>query len=285
MALIRQVQIILWLAVLLATPAWANKPNCEGDCVPVGEWQLSFSLGYGVRTNPVIGQADIPFILVPNLSYYGERFFLENYEVGYTLLDGETHQMNALLFTPGFEQAFFSRWNISNFDLANDAFSASSPPDDKVSDIEMVKLHKRRTAGLSGFEYSYITPKFVWQTQLLQDVTKVHNGQKLRTALSRSWQIRQQKIGVTLGATWQSSKLIDYYYGVRPNEAPSPELAYSAPASTSLYLKAEWEKRINKHWGLRSVTSYRWLGSGVTNSPIIEEDGVFTFYVAGVYHF
>lgn len=261
------------LAILasIVRPTLAAETSCQGDCVAIGEWKLSLSVGAGMRSNPVLGQEDVPFLVVPKFSYYGKRFFLDSYDAGYTLLDRAHHQFNAILITPGFEQAFFSDWELTNRDIG-DAGSTHS-------------LHKRRTAALSGFEYTYIHPLFDWQTQLLQDVTGVHSGQKIRSALTLPWVKNKHAWEFSAGATWQSHKLVNYYYGVRDNEVNNTNLAYDAPATTSAYIKAEWETRFNKHWGMRAVTSYKWLGSGVTNSPIVIDDSVFTFYAAGVYHF
>lgn len=264
--------LALVLVASVVPPAIAAQTSCQGDCVAIGEWELSLSFGGGMRSNPVLGQKDIPFVLVPKFSYYGKRFFLDSYDAGYTLFDRQHHQFNAILITPGFEQAFFGDWALTNQDLGDTGNAVHT-------------LHKRRTAGLSGFEYTYIHPLFDWQTQILQDVTGVHHGQKLRTALTLPWVKNRHYWELSAGATWQSDKLVDYYYGVRGNEVNNSELAYEATATTSAYLKAEWETRFNKHWGMRAVTSYKWLGSSVIDSPIVIDDSVFTFYAAGVYHF
>lgn len=263
--------LALVIVASIVRPTLAADTSCQGDCVAIGEWDLSLSLGAGMRSNPVLGQDDVPFVVVPKFSYYGKRFFLDSYDAGYTLLDRKHHQFNAILITPGFEQAFFSDWQLTNQDLGDTGSTHT--------------LHKRRTAGLSGFEYTYIHPLFDWQTQLFQDVTGVHHGQKLRTALTFPWLKNSHAWELAAGATWQSNNLVNYYYGVRGNEVNNANFVYDAPATTSAYIKAEWETRFNKHWGARAVTSYKWLGSGVTNSPIVIGDSVFTFYAAGVYHF
>lgn len=281
----------LWLYSGLAQA----EPSCSGDCVPVGSWHFKVSLGYGQRSNPVVGQEDIDYYIVPEISYYGKRFFLDSWDLGYTLVDKEQHQFNAILLSAGFEQAFFSGWSLNNFDLSrytygNPNVEAVAPPEggdglepDEAIDIE--QLHERDTAGLSGFEYTYMHQHFDWQTQVLQDVTGVHKGQKVRTALSFPFRRNKNFWAITSGLTWQSSGLIDYYYGVTEQEALRASQVYKAPASTSLFIKGEWERPLTKHFGLRAVASYKWLGSGVTDSPLVHEDSVLTWFVAGVYHF
>ena len=288
---------VLMLAIS-SRPTIAEQ-SCSGDCVPVGSWHFKVSLGYGQRSNPVIGQDDIDYYIVPEISYYGKRFFLDSWDLGYTLVDKEQHQVNAILLSAGFEQAFFSEWSLNNVDLssytyANPNVEASVPPTSdggeptevpSPEELDIEQLHERDTAGLSGFEYTYMHQYFDWQTQVLQDVTGVHKGQKVRTALTFPYRQNKNFWALTSGLTWQSSRLIDYYYGVTESEALRPSQIYHAPSSTSFFIKGEWERPLTKHFGVRAVASYKWLGKGVTDSPLVEEDTVLTWFVAGVYHF
>ena len=73
----------------------------------------SLSLGYGTRTNPVAGRYDIPLFVIPHVSYYGKRFFLESLEPGVTLYESDAHTFN-LIATPGFDRVFFSRKDLQN---------------------------------------------------------------------------------------------------------------------------------------------------------------------------
>ena len=62
------------------------------DCVAVGGWSLSVALGAGVRTNPLVHGQAIPLVVVPQFSYYGKRFFIDNLDPGVTLLEiGRAH--------------------------------------------------------------------------------------------------------------------------------------------------------------------------------------------------
>jgi len=98
--------------------------QCEPDCVPVGDWRISVGMGAGMRSNPLHQGEDIPLVLLPEVSYYGERFFLENLEMGFTLFEDRRHQFN-LLLTPGYDQMYFNRWDPFNF-TGNGGFFASA---------------------------------------------------------------------------------------------------------------------------------------------------------------
>lgn len=89
-------------------------PKCVGDCVPVGQWQFNLALGAGLRQNPLHHKSDTPLIVLPEVSYYGERFFLKNFELGFTLFEDPRHQFH-LLLTPSTDQMYFNRWDPLNF--------------------------------------------------------------------------------------------------------------------------------------------------------------------------
>ena len=83
------------------------------DCVVVGDLGVSLSFGAGTRTNPVDGRDDIPLYVIPQISYYGKRFFLESLEPGVTLYESDAHTFN-LIATPGYDRVFFSRNDLQN---------------------------------------------------------------------------------------------------------------------------------------------------------------------------
>lgn len=286
-ALLLRGLLLGWLACIgLLADAAPEPAHCQNDCVPIGQWNFKLSLGYGMRSNPVIGQDDVTFLVVPEFSYYGKRFFIDSFDAGYTLYDKGNHQVNAILITPGFEQGFFNRLNISNLSLKQNESSASQDlSQEPVGTQAYIKLSTRRTAGLSGVEYIYIHPRFDWQTQILQDVTKIHHGQKIRTAISIPLQYGQIQYKFSTGLFWQSHKLIRYYYGLDNDEVSDPDLTYQGGSSTAAFVKGEWERHINKRWSIQGVVSYKWLGNGVTDSPIIENKTITTGFIAGVYHF
>src|SRR5690554_2272695 len=124
---------ILTLALTLGLAHGAKANPCgpeQSDCVAVGEWEFSLGIGLGLRSNPVVNGNDIPLVLIPQVSYYGQRFFIENLELGYTLIDRPKVQFNALL-TPGGDGLYFFRsgWRNIVLDggLGGSSFSSPEP--------------------------------------------------------------------------------------------------------------------------------------------------------------
>lgn len=118
--------LIAAFALLVSFKTMAASP-CdpeEPECVPIGKWDFSLSLGYGSRSNPVISNDSVPIVLLPGVSYYGERFFWDNDFIGYTLNDSPTHMFN-VIGTISYDQVFFNRWGVGNFFIES-GFSNSS---------------------------------------------------------------------------------------------------------------------------------------------------------------
>lgn len=135
----------LMLAVMAAcsarTEALPQQSVCEADCVAIGQWQFNLGVGLGVRLNPLVAGDDTPLLVLPEVSYYGRRFFLRNLDMGFTLVETARHQLN-LLATPSYDQMYFNRWDPLNLTFAGGASTVSShasaaPPANQYTDINV----------------------------------------------------------------------------------------------------------------------------------------------------
>ncbi|PCK03415.1 MAG: hypothetical protein COA42_21045 [Alteromonadaceae bacterium] len=90
--------------------------SCDSStaCAPVGQWEFSVGIGLGGRTNPVIDGDTTPIIVLPSLSYYGERFFFDTTTLGFTLVDQPKHLLNVIA-TISLDQSFFNDGGIGGF--------------------------------------------------------------------------------------------------------------------------------------------------------------------------
>jgi outer membrane protein len=89
---------------------------------------------------------------------------------------------------------------------------------------------------------------------------------------------------VSLGAVWQSEEIINYYFGISPDEA-DVENQYLAGSGVSTLLRFDWNYKLSKRWDLRALVSYRHLPPEISSSPLIKNNNVVTAFVGGVYHF
>src|SRR5207237_6354188 len=107
--------LLCWTDVAFAEDGCTASPEVtpSDECVAVGRWNLSVALGAGIRTNPVVHSQDIPLVVVPQFSYYGKRFFIDNLDPGVTLFEGEASTLS-LIASPGYDRVFFYRSDLQN---------------------------------------------------------------------------------------------------------------------------------------------------------------------------
>lgn len=286
------IRAMIFLAGCVSVGAFAVDCESEPDaCVEVGSWQVSVALGYGVRTNPLINNDDIPLIVLPQVSYNGERFFLQNLDMGVILHEDDNQQFN-LLITPSYDQVFFHRWDVNNFVLSENLSSGPGPgptfgpsKDSFHRLIDTEQLRERRMGGLAGFEYARQFGGLDLQVHALQEFTGYHHGQELRVALARHFLQGKHHWVLSGGAIWQSGEVLNYYYGIEEGEGGTQDYRYDPGSGVSGVVRMDWNYRLSERWSLTLTTAYRHLASGIRQSPIVNDDKVITAFVGGVYHF
>lgn len=288
-------------SALFAATSYACEPDIQ-ECVEVGKWEISLGIGLGVRTNPVEDGDDIPVVLIPQINYNGERFFIQNLDFGAILWEGESQQLNVLM-TPSYDQVFFDRWNPSNFFIETNALATgtnkngnnySAGLDTPKIETELVSpgfrdvgtrnLRNRRTAGFAGIEYQFSLDSVDVQLQYLSEFTGLHDGEEARVSIAKHWVNGKHHVIGSLGAVWQSSEVVNYYYGVTQAEADARG-TYATDAAVSGIVRLDWNYELTERWDLRMLASYRKLPDEISASPLINDNKVITVFVGGVYHF
>ncbi len=95
----------------------------SSGCVPIGVWEFSLGIGVGGRSNPIVNSDDIPIVLLPSVSYYGERFFWQTDTLGFTLFESRRQMVN-IVGTISYDQTFFNEWGVGNFAIESGAGGA-----------------------------------------------------------------------------------------------------------------------------------------------------------------
>jgi MipA family protein len=280
--------LILFLCALLATPAQAAPP-CEAastECVVVGKWDVSVGLGVGERTNPVRGGSDIPLLILPQISYYGERFFLENLEFGLTLHEDEVHTLN-LISTPGYDRVFFDRHDLQNalvtpFKGGGDGGVGRASDlggDGRHAEVDTPALKeatpRRHTTYLVGPEWIVQTGRFIGQLDALYEVTGRHDGYEVRAALATSLLQSHGSLVMSGGLTWKSAQLVGYYYGI--------EGLYDPGSATNPFFKLAYTLPLSERWTARAFAHYEYLDESIADSPLIGASAVTTFFAGVVF--
>lgn len=291
---------LLLLSLLCPAVSLQAQEPCspqERDCVELGRWQFSLAVGLGVRTNPLADGDDIPLPLLPRLSYTGERFFLDNLDMGVQLWGDGQQQLNVLL-TPGYDQLFFRRWHPLNIFINGPLGSAESLEgghtgassddflvgEEKASNRQAQQKRKRRFAALGGLEYQYRLGNSWLQLQWLHELTNYYQGEERRLVLGYDWQWSRQQLTLAAGLLWQDANTLNHYYGVAPGEVGTL-YQYQAESGFSPMLRMDWNYRLSERWDLTASASYRQLSDSISASPLVRDDHITSLFLGGVYHF
>ncbi len=284
---------LIYLLLIIAQAAHAQCDISYDDCAPVGEWEFSIALGAGKVTNPLNGGKDIPLVVIPNFSYYGEKIFIDNNALGYTLYENQAISFSAVSQLNR-ENSFFHRWHPNNIFINPLTDSATQrplpdaePPNTKEADIDEIK--KRKWAIDAGVQLNwFISPQSQVKALLLSNINKVHNGFNGQIAFDHLFTLHaipNNIFTLTTGLYWQSKKQVNYYYGIDQQDEIPEMFFYQTGASFSPYLKFNSRYTIDQNWSFKLSLKREWLGSSIKNSPIVKNDVIDTLFIGVEYVF
>jgi len=262
---------VLFIGLLLAPAVSYAQSSCKtpsADCVVVGEWDVSVSLGLGERSNPIASSSSIPLVVIPQISYYGRRVFLDNLELGYTLYENDAHIVNVLA-TPGYDRVFFVRDDLQNYFVPGAAGSVSAP----TPELQEAVDRPRQTTYFAGIEWIFNTESITGQLDALYEATGRHKGYELRGALAVPLTRSRNSFVLSGGFTWKSAATVDYYYGV--------DGYYSPGAAFNPFIKLGYARALSDRWSINAFAHYEYLDDAIASSPIVTDHAVTTVF-AGV---
>jgi outer membrane protein len=263
-----------------AQAATDYEDDCKGpaeDCVAIGRWNFSVALGAGVRTNPLVHGKDIPLVLIPQLSYYGKRFFMDNLDFGFTLAERGPNTFN-LIATPGYDRVYFYRSDLQNFFIGF-PYTPSSPVLESPSTPGAIKVSPPapRITYLAGPEWTFKYGTVSGQLDLLRDATGQNSGDEIRGALGIPLLTSTGTVSANIGFTWKSAATVNYYYRV--------PLLYSGSAAFDPFIRLGYTLPLSSKWRFNAFAEYERLGNGIADSPIVAEHRVATVFMGAIYTF
>jgi MipA family protein len=272
------------LAGVVPMSARAESDSCTGpssECVTEGRWNFSVALGAGVRINPLVGGEDIPLVVVPHVSYYGRRFFLDDLDLGFALVDSDANTLS-LVASPGYDRVYFYRTDLQNFFITgylpggNALYTAATPaPSGTV--LAEVTQRPRRITYLAGPEWTFKYEGLTGQLDVLHEITGQDHGNEVRAALGMPLVKSKGVLSANVGVTWNDAAIVNYFYG-------EPGI-YRAGAALDPFAKLAYTVPLSSKWRFDAFTEYERLGNAITSSPIVDKHSVTTVFVGAVYAF
>jgi len=171
----------------------------------------------------------------------------------------------------------------------NDNWSASAIA--KVRFEGFDEEDSRYLSGMDDREWTFelggaLSRTFDWgrlMADFSADVLGEHEGYELDLSYSYdfngAFNLPALRVTPSIGVNYRSSRLNDYYYGVRSSEAIAGRPQYDAGDSSGLTTGLRLNYRLDDRWSLMGMAFLEWLGDEITDSPIVDEDYVASFLV------
>lgn len=254
-------RIVITLAFLLAAPLFAH-----GEESP---WRLGMALGYGERGNPLVDSDDIPVLVDLDIAWFGERFFFDNGDLGFTF-HNDRRMTTSIVARVRSDQVFFGRANFRfvNFPLSQPVGEAEEP----------VRVPDRNFAGEIGLELLADGRWGYLQANAFHDVTGVHDGYELSLDYGIGLRSGRWYFEPGLRLAYKSAELNDYYWGIRFDES-SPSLpVYEADGGLNTAVRLRASYHLSKRWALRMAIDYERLNDEIASSPVVDRDNVVGYF-------
>lgn len=246
------------------------------DCVAVGHWNFNISLGAGVRTDPVVHEAAIPLVVIPQFSYYGKRVFIEDLDLGFTLMESNASTLS-LIATPGYDRVFFYRSDLQNIFISGIPYNTPGYVATGVTHGQSVPGGPRNWTYLAGPEWTFENHGITGQLDLLHEITARNHGNEVRAALGVPLIESKGSLSANVGLTWKSSAIVRYYYGV-----PG---VYEGGWALDPFVKVGYSRPLSSKWRMTAFVHYEHLGNAITDSPIVNARYVLTVFAGANYAF
>ncbi|MCV4276064.1 MipA/OmpV family protein [Pseudomonas capsici] len=120
--------------------------------------------------------------------------------------------------------------------------------------------------------------RVVWGTDLvdvkaewLGDVSGHSNGQRISLGLERTWQVANNlQITPRLVANWYDEQYVDYYFGVRSDEARTWRAAYEGKSGVNTEIGVRSVYKLDHHNSMFVDLEVSNLSSEIEDSPLVD---------------
>lgn len=156
----------------------------------------------------------------------------------------------------------------------------------EANDSEVLKgMDDRKVAFESGLGFAYESWFGEWELIALTDISGNHEGQEASLTYGKTFELNRFSIKPSAGLVWQSSKLADYYYGVKKEEATADRKAYELESVLNYEVGLNVDVALTRHWSLMTEARVEFLNSDIQNSPIVEDDRLYSGFCGLAYRF
>ncbi len=261
--------IILTVALILTSiPGFADESSeIKGEQEPaaapgVREDNFSWALGGGFIASPrPYKGTSAKFFPVPVLNVRYKRLFFQGIRGGFDVIQK-------------------GKWTANVFAQAR--FRGLEPDDSPF----LEGMTERRKSMDAGAELTYQGRPVGFRVGVVSDVLGRSKGQEVSFLAVTGAPLG--KLGLVLvgfGPRWVSANRVDYYYGVREDEARLGRPAYQGEATWNLDLNVTTILNISKKLTLLVLFNREGLGSAIEDSPLVDRSAAYALVTSFTYSF
>lgn len=246
------------VAILLLLPSTARAqsggppPGAGPGGPPGGGPRWSLGAGVIAAPRPYVG-ADANIQPIPIVEFYSGRWFVQGIRAGYRLVDTDSVDFDVRV-----------RFRFSGLD-----------PDDSPFLAGMEERRETVEAGL-GLDWELgraLGGDFEVELRAFADVLGRSDG--FESSIDLAWRKVFGPGTVILvpavGMVYQSSDQVDYYYGVRPDEARPWRPAYEGASVFNPRASVLLVYRFTPRWSLTGLVSVDFFDDEIESSPIVDQ--------------
>jgi outer membrane protein len=253
--------------LLLLLPAFAAAES---------PWRLGVAMGYGERSNPLLNSDDLPIVVDVDIAYFGKRFFFDNGDVGLTFADNDRVTASVMARVRS-DRVFFGRTNTRFVNIGSTGQALESPVEVEPPDRDYAA--EAGVEFLSDGRWGYL------QLNAFHDISGTHNGYELDLDYGVGFRAGRWYLRPSLGLSYKSADLNNYYWGVRPDEANEALPAYEAGAGINTRVRLAANYYFSRNWMLTLSGEYERLNDEAAGSPIVSEQAVLGYFAGFGYRF
>jgi len=136
-----------------------------------------------------------------------------------------------------------------------------------------------------GFRSNFYRGANVFQLELMRDVSHSHEGVIGSLQFGRQKQIRNWNLHGLIGARYFSDKVVDYYFGVSPDEAVAAIPQYTGKASVMPSIEIGATLPLSEKWLFKTRAEYYQFPDSLSDSPLVQGDKAYQAEIGVSYVF
>lgn len=235
--------VTLSLSASLLFPTFVSAQQPPQNQQPQG-WMWGFGIA---ASQDVYTDFDNRIVPIPIIGYTGETLRVYGPFVSYELYRDSGFSLDAQLVP---------------------VFAGYEEDDSSV----FTGMEDRDFSYAAGFGFNYNTGSWVYSLSTNADILGKFDGYQASASIGKRFRIDNFMIEPSVGVNYQDSNYVDYYYGVRPEEATAFRNAYNGDSALNTEVRVAVSTRQFLGGMTRLEIGATFFDDSISDSPLTDDD-------------